>query len=311
MNIICIFTPKIKLNMSKFTSDLGYEVFKISDTTPSVIGISSRQINYWIENKLVPFVEMQNSNTDTATNKSGAKWIRLNLGQVVWVGIIKELLKYRVPIPSLQKLTEDVWQKPRENHYADKVIKNHIDKNPDNLDKNKIEDLKSNLKDESLMEHYFRIVINPFNDMVKSAVFRECLPHAFLYAPNSNDHWIHLGSDDLVIELGSKFLQQTMFSISIQPILLNAMSVNFENTKNDYISYLTSVENQIRDIILFKKIKRVEIVYRNKEINPIIVTQDQKSRMALISHLLKNKIEEGTKLLMDIKTKDHYVITLM
>ncbi|MEN8890072.1 MAG: hypothetical protein ABF239_01930 [Wenyingzhuangia sp.] len=290
---------------------LGNTLFKQRDISPAQLGVTSRQINYWIENKVVVFVEKQQSIKgvdDTNLNKT--KWVRLDLAQAVWVCIIKELLSSGVSIKNLQDLTYQVWQKPREDKYADMVFTKHIQNKNNALTPETIQKLKSNLSDEPLMKNYFRTFINPFTDLIKSAILKEKFPHSMVYVPATNQHTFLEHGTELIQKIGSAYLEHTMISLPVIPFIAKVITIDLSNTKKD-IDYITDVEKQLRDIIYFKKPKMVEIAFENDVFKPIFITEEHKTREQLAHYMLTNKIAKGSKLLIDIRSQDNYKITLI
>ena len=304
-------------NMTKsreqYIIELGQKVFDTNFINPSVLNITSRRINYWIDKKLMPFTERQENSTKKTQydRKSERKWVRLSLAQSVWAYIIDELLSYKISLEKLEKLTENIWQKPRVERYADKVLKNHIDKNPVGLSEKSLQELISFLQDEMHMENYIRTIINPFTDAIKSAFTKRELPHSLLYAPESNSHAIHSGDQALILDLGSKFMQSTMICIPLVPIMARVMASEFNDERKTDLYYLNNIERQIRDIVVFKKPKEVVIAFENDSIKPITVTEQHKTREKLARYILENKIKKGSKLLIDIRSRGNYKITLI
>lgn len=297
----------------QYIIELGQKVFDTNLINPSVLNITSRRINYWIDKKLMPFTERQENSTKKTQydRKSERKWVRLSLAQSVWAYIIDELLSYKISLEKLEKLTENVWQKPREERYADKALKNHIDKNPVGLSEKSLKELISYLQDEMHMENYIRTIINPFTDAIKSAFTKRELPHSLLYAPESNSHAIHYGDQALILDLGSKFMQSTMICIPLVPIMARVMASEFNDERKTDLYYLNNIERQIRDIVVFKKPKEVVIAFENDSIKPITVTEQHKTREKLARYILENKIKKGSKLLIDIRSSGNYKITLI
>lgn len=299
--------------------DIGNRVFEPKHFNPSQLNISSRQINYWISNGLVPFTQIAapklgNKTTvieQTDETNGPNKWVRLNLTQSVWVCIINELFMFRVSMDAMKELTYRIWQKPREEKYADDVLKFHIKNNPNRLPKVEIEKLKLNLKDEQHMEHYLRTIINPFTDMVKSAICRKGYPHTLLYVPETFDHAFHYGDKSLITDLGSIYIEKPMVSIPIAPMIAKALLADFNNKKRKNLEYLNHAERQIRDIVVFKRPKVVEIAFQDDSISTIVITEDHKSRQELADYIVRNKIKKGSKLLIDIRSDDNYKITLI
>jgi len=298
------------------TRELGSEVFDERSINPSQLGVSSRQINYWIDNKIVPFVSKQQiyngkEHSSDENNMIKTKWIRLNMAQAVWVSIVKELFCLKVPMSAIQELAYEIWQRPREEHYADNVFEFHIKNNPNRLSKEEINKLKMFLVDELLMENYFRTMMNPFTDMVKSAMYRDEIPHTLLYVPKTNDYDFRYGDNSLIIDLGSVFLQNPMLAIPIVPILSKVVLLDFHSKERKDLKYLTDIEKEILDLVMFKKPKSVVIAFDDNQITPIKITETHKSREQLAEFILRHKIEKGSKLLIDIRSSEDYKITLI
>ena len=293
--------------------ELGKKIYDSSEINPSRLNITSRRINYWIVNDLMPFTQKQEpgAEMDLLDSKKQRKWVRLDLAHATWACIIDELLNYNIPLEQLQKLTENIWQRPRVEKYADKVFKWHIEKNPEGLNELDIQNLRAYLQNELLMENYYRTIINPFTDAIKSAFWWRELPHSFLYAPESNSHALHIGDKALMLELGSRFLQSTMICIPLVPILAKVIEAEFSDERKTDLYYLNSIERQIRDIVVFKKPKEVVIAFENDSIRPITVTEQHKTREQLARYILENKIKKGSKLLIDIRSNGNYKITLI
>ena len=292
--------------------ELGNKIYDLSEINPSRLNITSRRINYWIGKDLMPFTQKQEPESEMVQldGKKQRKWVRLSLAHATWACIIDELLKYNIPLERLQKLTEDVWQRPRVEKYADRVLKVHIEKNPEGLSERYLQMLRDSLQDETLM-YFIRMKLNPFTDAIKSAFRSRELPHSFLYAPESNSHALHMGDKALMLELGSRFLQSTMICIPLVPILAKVIEAEFSDERKTDLYYLNSIERQIRDIVVFKKPKEVVIAFENDSIRPITVTEQHKTREQLARYILENKIKKGSKLLIDIRSNGNYKITLI
>ena len=293
--------------------NLGNIVFDQRDISPTQLGITSRKINYWLDHNLVPFVEKHQNvkNTETISKEAATKtkWIRLNLSQAVWVCIIDTLSSFGVSADKIYTLGKSIWHEPRVDKYADKVFKEHIKNNKHQLPKDVIQSLKQIVADEYWMKD-FRTLINPFTDMLKSAILRESMPHTLLYVPGTNDFEFLYGDMNLTLKLSSVYTQHPMISIPMIPILAKVLAVDFGNKKKE-LSYLSEIEKQIRDIVVFKKPKIVEIAFENENIKPIVVTEQHKTREQLARYILEHKIAKGAKLLIEIRAQGNYKLTLI
>ena len=299
--------------ISEEIKNLGNIVFNDRDISPTQLGITSRKINYWLDHNLVPFVEKHQNvkNTETISKEAATKtkWIRLNLSQAVWVCIIDTLSSFGVSADKIYTLGKSIWHEPRVDKYADKVFKEHIKNNKHQLPKDVIQSLKQIVADEYWMKD-FRKLINPFTDMLKSAILRESMPHTLLYVPGTNDFEFLYGDMNLTLKLSSVYTQHPMISIPMIPILAKVLAVDFGNKKKE-LSYLSEIEKQIRDIVVFKKTKIVEIAFENKNIQPIIITEQHKTREQLARYILEHKIAKGAKLLIEIRAQGNYKLTLI
>jgi hypothetical protein len=299
--------------ISEEIKNLGNIVFNDRDISPTQLGITSRKINYWLDHNLVPFVEKHQNvkNTETISKEAATKtkWIRLNLSQAVWVCIIDTLSSFGVSADKIYTLGKSIWHEPRVDKYADKVFKEHIKNNKHQLPKDVIQSLKQIVADEYWMKD-FRKLINPFTDMLKSAILRESMPHTLLYVPGTNDFEFLYGDMNLTLKLSSVYTQHPMISIPMIPILAKVLAVDFGNKKKE-LSYLSEIEKQIRDIVVFKKPKIVEIAFENENIKPIVVTEQHKTREQLARYILEHKLAKGAKLLIEIRAQGNYKLTLI
>ena len=299
--------------ISEEIKNLGNIVFNDRDISPTQLGITSRKINYWLDHNLVPFVEKHQNvkNTETISKEAATKtkWIRLNLSQAVWVCIIDTLSSFGVSADKIYTLGKSIWHEPRVDKYADKVFKEHIKNNKHQLPKDVIQSLKQIVADEYWMKD-FRKLINPFTDMLKSAILRESMPHTLLYVPGTNDFEFLYGDANLTLKLSSVYMQHPMISIPMIPIIAKVLAVDFGNKKKE-LSYLSEIEKQIRDIVVFKKPKIVEIAFENENIKPIVVTEQHKTREQLARYILEHKIAKGAKLLIEIRAQGNYKLTLI
>tara|TARA_B100001063_G_C16765272_1_gene558262 strand:+ start:407 stop:1336 length:930 start_codon:yes stop_codon:yes gene_type:complete len=296
----------------------GFQVFQQQLISPSKLGVSSRQVNYWIENTLLPFASAQSTMENplaeeqlNSFSKPNHKWVRLNLAEAVWACIVKQLFQFKVPLVTIQDLTKKVWQTPREEKYADKVFNYHIKCNPYSLKEEDINMLKYHLADDDLMEHHFRTFINPFTDMVKNALYRSKIPYTMLYVPDTNDFEFYYGNKSLITDLSSAYVQKPMISIPIIPIIAKVLEVDYFNRKIKKLDYLTDIEKKVRDVVVFKRPKVVDIALGEQNINLVTVTEQHKNKEELSKYILFNKIEKGSTLMVKLRNNDHYVLTLI
>jgi len=263
---------------------------------PKHLNISSRQVNYWKNKSILPFLEK---------DKHG----KMDIPQAVWLFVINELSSIGIDSNRLSKLSYDVWGKPKQEKYADKTIQYHISKKTNRLDDISIIQLKENLKDELLMEA-LRMEINPFTDAIKASLSSDKTPSSLLYFPNTCKHTFMVGDLNTPLKLNNLLHQETAISIPFLKLLAKVVSFDFETTKGD-LSYLTQIENQIRDIVIFKRPKYIELVMDNSKLKPLIITEQHKRASQLADFFLCNKLPKNSKLLIEVRSQDNYKLTLI
>lgn len=263
---------------------------------PKHLDISSRQVNYWKERAILPFFEK---------DKHG----KMNILQAVWLFCIKELADIGISSVELTELAEAVWNKPREEKYADKVLIDNIKDEKNGLSEHAREILTEQLKNEQIMGT-LRTEMNKFTDMVKSCIQYPELPHVMIYSPKTKKHYFLNNNPELLIKLNSKFSDQTLISIPILSTIRKSIGLDLiSNQKN--LEYLTSIENQIREIVVFKQPKVVEIAFDDNHIKPRTIKEKHVKQDEIADFFLRNKIPLGTKLLIDVRSQDNYKLTLI
>lgn len=281
---------------------LGQTLFKQKSIRPSSLGVTSRQINYWVDKKLIPYV--------ARTQEGGkVKRILMDLSQAAWTCVIKELVGLGIPVKKLTELSKSVWEKPRIEKYADEVVQKQIQKNPKKLSNENVEILKDYLEDENVME-YLRQVINPFTDMLKYASEKEGYPCSFLYFPNSNEHIYYYGSKSLMYDMHSLFSSDTLITIPIRPILSKVLGEDFISHHKSP-QYLLSKEEEIRKIIVYKEPKTVYLAYKRDNIKPIYLREQHKKRDELIQYIRQNNLKTGDHLVVQKRPEKNYKLTLI
>ena len=111
-----------------------------------------------------------------------------------------------------------------------------------------------------------------------------------------------------------KFLEmindKAFMCIPLMPFIEQIVSVEFERVKKD-IAYLSQIENQIREIIMFKSPKYIELLIDNDNIKPLIIREDHKKAQQLADFFLNNKLPKTARLLIEPRAQDNYKLTIL
>ena len=98
--------------------------------------------------------------------------------------------------------------------------------------------------------------------------------------------------------------------IPLMPFIEQIVSVEFQRVKKD-IAYLSQIENQIREIIMFKSPKYIELLVDNDNIKPLIIREDHKKAKQLADFFLNNKLPKTARLLIEPRAQDNYKLTIL
>ena len=274
------------------------ELLFTKDILPTHIGLTSRQINYWKAKKMLPFL-----------NDVYGKHGRMNAAEAIWLLIIKELSDMGISTTRLSHLSKDVFVKPKEEKYADKVLKLNVNSKRQNLSEADIENLEALYADENIME-VLREELCPYTDCLKSAIIVSDEPHYLIYAPATGQHKFVCESPETVMSLMGKFSNQSIVCIPLFDKIAKVISLDISSSKKD-LNYLSAVQNQIRDIVIFKKPKVVSITSDNDIIKTRTITEKHVRSDEIADFFIRNKIPKGTRLLIDPRSQDNYKLTLI
>ena len=265
---------------------------------PKDLGLKLRQVSYWRENKVIPYFF-----------ETHQKHGRMNIPEAIWMMILKELSDIGISTEKLKILSYQVWNVPKKNKYADQVILKYIHSKKPLLSETGKVSLRDTLANEMVMDT-LREEINQYTDMLKSCIANISQPHCMVYSPLTNEHSFLVNDGVLVKKLGSLTFDYPLISIPILGKLSKIISIDL-NIKHKNLDYLSDLENQIREIVLFKKPKIVEIAFDDGHIKPRVITEKHVKQVELADFFLKNKIPKGSKLLIDPRSQHNYKLTLI
>ena len=266
-------------------------------TLPKYFGISPRMVTYWKSKVVLPFFD---------TGKKG----KMNVPQALWVCLIQELSTFGINTTKLAELAKMVWDEPRQKGYFKSKLEKHIAF----LKKQKVADsslkgFESILKDPLLL-HFHGMEINPFSDAVVDSILVDKKPMSFYYFPKTGEYHIRDGNKAITEKFLEMINDKAYMCIPLMPFIEQIVSVEFERVKKD-IAYLSQIENQIREIIMFKSPKYIELLVDNDNIKPLIIREDHKKAKQLADFFLNNKLPKTARLLIEPRAQDNYKLTIL
>jgi len=266
-------------------------------TIPKHLGISSRMVTYWKSKHILPFFQAR---------KNG----RMNIPQAVWLHLIQELSAFGINTKKLSELASLVWQTPRERGY----FKQKLEKAIISLERKKgsnetLEAYKSIIKDSILLDTLGQ-EINPFVDAVIDSILIDKKPLSFYYFPKSGECYVRDGNSLISEKLIGMIKDEAYLCIPLMGFIKSIVSVEFKYVKKD-LDYLSQVENQIREIIMFKSPKYIELLVDDNSIKPLIIREDHKKAEQLATFFLNNKLPRTARLLIEPRAQNNYKLTIL
>jgi len=264
---------------------------------PKHIGVSSRMATYWKQKGILPFFQ---------AGKNG----KMNIPQSVWLSLVKELSEYGINTTKLAELAYTVWKKPFEEGYFEQKVKDEISylKKVDKENEN-ISTLESFLKDEMFLETQSQ-EITPFADAVVDCILQNSKPLSFYYFLKSGECYICNDNQAITDKLIRMTNNDSYLCIPLTSFIKETVILEIKQIKKD-LPYLSQVENQIREIIMFKSPKYIELFVDDDKIKPLIIRDSHKSAKQLADFFLNNKLPRNARLLIAPRAQDNYKLTIL
>ena len=266
-------------------------------TLPKYFGISPRMVTYWKSKVVLPFFD---------TGKKG----KMNVPQALWVCLIQELSTFGINTTKLAELAKMVWDEPREKGYFKSKLEKHIAfLKKQNIVDSSIDAFEFILNDSKLLSTH-GMEINPFSDAVIDSILIDKKPMSFYYFPKTGEYHIRDGNKAITEKFLEMINDKAYMCIPLMPFIEQIVSVEFQRVKKD-IAYLSQIENQIREIIMFKSPKYIELLVDNDNIKPLIIREDHKKAKQLADFFLNNKLPKSARLLIEPRAQGNYKLTIL
>jgi hypothetical protein len=266
-------------------------------TLPKYFGISPRMVTYWKTKEVLPFFD-------------AGKKAKMNVPQALWLCLVNELSAFGINTTKLAELAKMVWDEPRKKGYFKSKLEKHIAF----LKKQKVVDstlgvYESILKDSNLLDT-LGMEINPFSDAVIDSILIDKKPMSFYYFPKTGEYHIRDGNKAITEKFLELINDKAYMCIPLMPFIEQIVSVEFQKVNKD-IAYLSQIENQIREIVMFKSPKYIELLIDNDNIKPLIIREDHKKAQQLADFFLNNKLPKTARLLIEPRAQDNYKLTIL
>ena len=266
-------------------------------TLPKYFGVSSRMVTYWKSKVVLPFFD---------TGKKG----KMNVPQALWLCLIQELSTFGINTTKLAELAKMVWDEPREKGYFKSKLEKHIAfLKKQNIVDSSLKGFEFILNDSRLLSTH-GMEINPFSDAVIDSILVDKKPMSFYYFPKTGEYHIRDGNKAITEKFLEMINDKAYMCIPLMPFIEQIVSVEFQRVKKD-IAYLSQIENQIREIIMFKSPKYIELLVDNDNIKPLIIREDHKKAKQLADFFLNNKLPKTARLLIEPRAQDNYKLTIL
>ena len=266
-------------------------------TLPKYFGISPRMVTYWKSKVVVPFFD---------TGKKS----KMNVPQALWLCLIQELSEFGINTTKLAELAKMVWHEPREKGYFKSKLEKHIAfLKKQNIVDSSLKGFEFILNDSKLLSTH-GMEINPFSDAVIDSILVDKKPMSFYYFPKTGEYHIRDGNKAITEKFLEMINDKAYMCIPLMPFIEQIVSVEFQRVKKD-IAYLSQIENQIREIIMFKSPKYIELLVDNDNIKPLIIREDHKKAKQLADFFLNNKLPKSARLLIEPRAQGNYKLTIL
>lgn len=273
------------------------EIISERQISPKHLNITSRQVSYWKDKNILPFFD-----------KSAHS--KMNIPMATWMFIVRELSDLGVSSQKLASLAKEVWQTPRENNFLKVKIEKHLtSKAGKDLDQDTKNRLLSVVNDPRLLETLSQ-ESNPFTDCLVDSVLIERNQASLYYFPKSQEHYISVLHVKETTKLLGLMETEPFICIPLTPFLETVVSMELNLVDKDLL-YLSEVENQIRETVIFKAPKNVLITLNDKTLDLSLITEQHKRADELAAFFLNNKLPKNAELNIKPRSQGNYVLTII
>ena len=253
---------------------------------PSQLELTSREFFYWTENDVVDIPK---------TKKGQSPWSRLNLLEILWIRIVKELRKFNLPFASLVILKAEMFgslltvmrdnpeltQNTLNNTYHDPVIKNVIN---EFLNTPEIE------QDESLKEYKF--LFSLITGLVSEILFFKSNINLIVFKNKNNFHFTIEGfrNQDMIQDEIDQAKRSTHLILNLRNLVAEYLVSPELEQLNEEFGFITEDEKQLIKVIRDKQVKEIHIKKDDNEVLTYIATSKREikdEQVAAIKRMLR------------------------
>lgn len=268
-------------------------------TLPKYFGVSPRMVTYWKAKMVLPFFD------------SGKK-SKMNVPQALWVCLIQELSEFGINTTKLAELAKMVWHEPRQQGYFKSKLKRYITKLKREDHPSASLTIFESILNDPLLLNFHGMEINPFSDAVIDSILIDKQPMSFYYFPKTGEYHIRNGNQAITEKLLELINHKPYMCIPLRPLIETIVTEEIQRVKQDKdIAYLSQIENQIRELVMYKSPKHIELLVDNEKIRPLIIREDHKKAKQLADFFLNNKLPKTAKLLIEPRAQDNYKLTIL
>ena len=281
------------------SSDLDFKKDLLGQrfTLPKYFGVSPRMVTYWKTKEVLPFFD-------------AGKKAKMNVPQALWLCLVDELSAFGINTTKLAELAKMVWDEPRKKGYFKSKLEKHIAfLKKQNIVDSSLKGFEFILNDSRLLSTH-GMEINPFSDAVIDSILVDKKPMSFYYFPKTGEYHIRDGNKAITEKFLELINDKAYMCIPLMPFIEQIVSVEFQKVNKD-IAYLSQIENQIREIVMFKSPKYIELLIDNDNIKPLIIREDHKKAKQLADFFLNNKLPKTARLLIEPRAQDNYKLTIL
>ncbi len=265
--------------------------------TTKHLNLTSRQVSYWKDKNILPFFE-----------KSAHS--KMNIPMATWLYVVRELSSLGINSKKLADLAKEVWEKPIQDDFFKTKVEKHLNsKAGQQLDEQE-RSIFSGLISSDTHLRTISQESNPFTDSIVDSVLIDRNHASLYYFPKSQEHHISVLHVKETTKLIVLMESEPFICIPLSPFLKSVVSLELKMIDKDLL-YLSEVEKQIRDIVLFKEPKNIIVTLGDQKIDLSTTREQHKKAEQLAAFFLENKLPKNAKLIIEPRSQDNYKLTII
>jgi hypothetical protein len=229
---------------------------------PSQLNLSRREFFYWTNKEVI---------TVQKPEKGQSPWSRLNLFEIIWIRIVKELRVFNIPFSSIVKLKKSLFEnnffqiKENKGYFIKELSKHQLSKHEQNYINQLIEVL---IKENNNLSIEFNWLLSVMGSIIAEIFFYGSNINLIIYKHEIEFSFTIEGfkNQELLHKELEEVKKRTHLILNLKEIVADYLIQSDLETINEKFGFITEEEKELIKVIRDKQVKEIHIKKDDNEV---------------------------------------------